>query len=131
MILVEMKPNNVKDFVRFQKKSIQIKMDKLVPMNYVLISHNESSLRRNSIDFHLLPFELFSEQRQREVDEFVGILDPEQTGKVDFDAYIKDNFGDLDIEKLEATAATDPRSRETRRVRRKTTSSPLNIRHFV
>lgn len=56
-----------------------------------------------------------NEQRQREVDEFVGILDPEQTGKVDFDAYIKDNFGDLDIEKLEATAATDPRSRETRR----------------
>lgn len=56
------------------------------------------------------------EQHVREADDFISTLDPKHTNKITFDAYIKDNYGDLDVKQLENSDKFDSRSRETRRV---------------
>jgi len=54
------------------------------------------------------------DQHTREADEFIGTLDPKGTNTINFDAYIKDNYGD-DVKQLEQIDRSDLRSRETRR----------------
>jgi len=55
------------------------------------------------------------DQHNREADEFITTLDPKTTNKITFDAYLRDNYGDLDTKQLEKMEKTDSRSRETRR----------------
>lgn len=62
-------------------------------------------------------FFLDRDQHLREADDFISTLDPTNTNKITFDAYVRDNFGDLDIKQLEQMDKLDSRSRETRRVR--------------
>ncbi len=60
---------------------------------------------------------LYRDQHYREADDLIATLDPKNTNQVTFDAYIRDNFGDLDLKQLEKMDKSDSRSRETRRVR--------------
>lgn len=62
-------------------------------------------------------FFLCRQQNEREADDFIATLDPKGTNKITFDAYVKDNYGDVDIKQLEQTDKFDSRSREARRVR--------------
>jgi len=55
------------------------------------------------------------DQHYREADDLIATLDPKNTNQVTFDAYIRDNFGDLDLKQLEKMDKSDSRSRETRR----------------
>ncbi len=60
---------------------------------------------------------LYRDQQIREADDLISTLDPKNTNKITFDAYIRDNYGDLDLKQLEKMDKSDSRSRETRRVR--------------
>ncbi len=71
----------------------------------------------SNINYEDIIFFLFRDQQAREADEFISTLDPSNTNKITFNAYVRDNFGDLDINQLEKTDKSDSRSRETRRVR--------------
>jgi len=55
------------------------------------------------------------DQHDREADDFISTLDPTKTNKITFNAYVRDNYGDLDVNKLEQMDKSDSRSRETRR----------------
>ena len=57
------------------------------------------------------------EQHVREGDDFISTLDPSKTEKISFQSYVRDNYGDLNIDELEKKDKSDLRSRETRRVR--------------
>jgi Ca2+-binding EF-hand superfamily protein len=59
--------------------------------------------------------ERIKDQHNREADEFISTLDPTNTNKITFTAYVRDNYGDLDTNQLEKMDKTDSRSRETRR----------------
>jgi len=56
-----------------------------------------------------------NEQRKREADEFIAGLDPKVSNKVTFDAFIRDNYGDVDIKELEKPGKSEPHIREARR----------------
>jgi hypothetical protein len=66
-----------------------------------------------------LNFVFLRDQHTREADDFISTLDPTKTNKVTFNAYLRDNYGDLDTTQLEKMDKSDLRSRETRRVRNK------------
>jgi len=59
----------------------------------------------------------FRDQHAREADDFISTLDPTNTNKITFDTYVRDSYGDLDVNQLEKMDKSDSRSRETRRVR--------------
>lgn len=61
-------------------------------------------------------FSFARDQHVREADDFLSTLDPTKTNKISFDAYVRDNYGDLDVKQLEKMDKPDSRSRETRRV---------------
>ncbi|CAF1065392.1 unnamed protein product [Rotaria sordida] len=60
--------------------------------------------------------ERVQEQNNREADELIATLDPKQTKKITFDAYVRDSFGDFDINQLAMSDKPDPSTRETRRL---------------
>jgi hypothetical protein len=62
-------------------------------------------------------FSFFRDQHAREADDFISTLDPTNTNKITFDTYVRDSYGDLDVNQLEKMDKSDSRSRETRRVR--------------
>jgi hypothetical protein len=113
MILIRI---NTKNLVQLQIKSIQIMMEKYPKMKCVHILSNVSSLYRfYNIQFYNVV--LFREQHDREADDFIVVLDPKNTKKITFDAFIRENYGDMDIAELEKASKTDTQSRETRRVK--------------
>jgi len=59
--------------------------------------------------------ERIREQQQKEFQELTATLDPNNENKITFDAYIRDNYGDTNIDQLEKIDKNDLRSRETRR----------------
>ena len=59
----------------------------------------------------------FRDQYNHEADESIASLDPTNTSKITFEAYVRDNYGDNDIRELEKADKTNLGTRETRRVR--------------
>ncbi|UJR28512.1 hypothetical protein I4U23_009750 [Adineta vaga] len=54
-------------------------------------------------------------QHLNEANDFISTLDPNKTEKVAFQSYIRDNYGDLNVDELETMDKSDLRARETRR----------------
>lgn len=113
---MELMKINLKNFVELHIKLILIKTDKYHAMKCVLMLKNVSSLFYFIYDEKYFYF-IFRDQHDREADDFISTLDPKNTNKIAFNTYVRDSYGDLDVNQLEKMDKSDSRSRETRRVR--------------
>jgi len=64
---------------------------------------------------HAYTMQRIKDQHTREANDFIATIDPKNTNKIKYDAYIRENYGDLDINQLEKMDKSDMQSREARR----------------
>lgn len=96
-----------------------IKTEKFHAKKCMIILQNVSSLFDGLFSFKLFNklFFFYSELRKREADDFISNLDPSNTKKITLEAYIRDNYGDIDRDHLEGPDRPELNLREGRRVR--------------